>query len=63
VANKVNKLKLTLIKSRHHRKPGHAECLAGLGLRNRHQTVEVADSAENRGMIRKVSYLLRVEEA
>lgn len=56
------KIKLTLLKSRYHRKPGHAECLAGLGLRNRHQTVEVADTAENRGMIRKVGYLLQVEE-
>lgn len=56
------KLKLTLLKSRYHRKPGHAECLAGLGLRNRHQTVEVADTPENRGMIRKVSYMLQVEE-
>jgi large subunit ribosomal protein L30 len=63
VATEDKKLKLTLLKSRYHRKPGHAECLAGLGLRNRHQTVEVADTAENRGMIRKVSYLLRIEEA
>jgi large subunit ribosomal protein L30 len=61
VANE-KKLKLTLLKSRYHRKPGHAECLAGLGLRNRHQTVEVADTAENRGMVRKVSYMLQVEE-
>lgn len=59
---KERKLKLTLLKSRYHRKPGHAECLAGLGLRSRHQTVEVADTAENRGMIRKVGYLLQVEE-
>lgn len=55
-------IKLTLLKSRFGRKPGHAECLAGLGLRNRHQSVEVADTPENRGMIDKVSYLLRVEE-
>jgi large subunit ribosomal protein L30 len=60
---KVKKLKLTLTKSRHHRKPGHAECLRGLGLRRRHQSVEVVDTVENRGMIRKVDYLLRVEEA
>jgi large subunit ribosomal protein L30 len=55
-------IKLTLVKSRFGRKPGHAECLAGLGLRNRHQSVEIADTPENRGMIDKVSYLLRVEE-
>lgn len=56
-------LKVTLLKSRHGRRPGHAECLAGLGLKHRHQSVVVADTPENRGMISKVSYLVRVEEA
>lgn len=56
-------LAVTLVKSRYGRKPGHAECVAGLGLRRRHQTVMVADTPENRGMIAKVSYLLRVEDA
>ena len=56
-------LAVTLVKSRHGRKPGHAECVAGLGLRRRHQTVTVADTPENRGMIAKDSYLLRVEDA
>lgn len=55
-------VKVTLRKSVHGRKPGHAECVAGLGLRKPQQTVEVADTPENRGMIDKVSYLLRVEE-
>jgi len=56
------KLRVTLMKSKFGRKPGHAECVAGLGLRRREQTVEVADTPENRGMINKVSYLLKVEE-
>ena len=56
------KLKVTLLKSASGREPGHAECVKGLGLRRRHQTVEVIDTPENRGMIDKVSYLLRVEE-
>ena len=56
------KLKLTLLKSKYGRKPGHAESLAGLGLRRRHQSVVVAATPENRGMIDKVRYLLRVEE-
>jgi large subunit ribosomal protein L30 len=56
-------LAVTLVKSRNGRKPGHAECVAGLGLRRCHQTVLVADTPENRGMIAKVSYLLRVEDA
>jgi large subunit ribosomal protein L30 len=63
VAENVKKLRVTLLKSRFGRTPGHAECLAGLGLRNRHQTVVVADTPENRGMIHKVGYMVRVEEA
>lgn len=57
------KLKVTLLKSRHGRRPGHAECLLGLGLKHRHQSVVVVDTPENRGMIDKVAYLVRVEEA
>ena len=56
------KLKVTLLKSAYGRKPGHAECVRGLGLRRRHQTVEVIDTPQNRGMINKISYLLQVEE-
>lgn len=63
MAKSKKQLKLTLLKSKYHRKPGHAECLLGLGLRRRHQCVTVADTPEVRGMIRKVDYLLRVEEA
>lgn len=63
MSKKDKRLAVTLVKSRYGRKPGHAECVAGLGLRRVHQTVAVADTAENRGMIAKVSYLLKVEEA
>ncbi len=62
MARNANKLKLTLLKSRHGRLPSHAQCVAGLGLKRRHQSVVVEDTPENRGMINKVSYLLRVEE-
>jgi large subunit ribosomal protein L30 len=57
------KLKVTLIKSRHRRLKAHRACVAGLGLRRINQSVVVADTPENRGMINKASYLLRVEEA
>jgi large subunit ribosomal protein L30 len=57
------KLKITLLKSRFGRTPGHAQCLSGLGLRNRHQCVTVSATPENLGMIHKVRYMLRVEEA
>jgi large subunit ribosomal protein L30 len=63
VAKQQKQLKVTLLKSRYHRKPGHAECLTGLGLKKRHQSVVVPDTPEHRGMIRRVSYMLEVEEA
>jgi large subunit ribosomal protein L30 len=56
------KLKVTLVKSRHGRLASHKACVAGLGLRKINQTVTVEDTPENRGMINKVSYLLNVEE-
>jgi len=34
----------------------------GLGLRRRHQTVTVADTPENRGMVRAARHLLSVSE-
>ena len=55
-------LKLTLIRSRFGRGPGHMACVAGLGLRRMHHSVVVGDTPAIRGMVRKVSYLLKVEE-
>ena len=60
---KTKELKVTLVKSRYGRLESHKACVAGLGLRKIHQTVTVADTPENRGMINRVSYLLSVEEA
>lgn len=57
-----NKLRVTLIKSLNGRLESHKQCVAGLGLRKIHQSREVANTPENRGMINKVSYLLKVEE-
>lgn len=55
-------LKVTLAKSLIGRLPAHRACVRGLGLRRLHQTVEVQDTPQNRGMVRKVHYLLEVEE-
>lgn len=55
-------LKLTLVRSRFGRGPSHMATVAGLGLRNRHQSVVVEDTPAVRGMVNKVSYLLKVEE-
>ena len=54
-------LKLTLIKSKFGRLESHKACISGLGLRRMHHSVVVADTPENRGMINRVAYLLRVE--
>jgi len=54
---------VTLIKSKHGRLKAHRACVTGLGLRRIRHTVEVIDTPENRGMINKISYLLRVEDA
>ncbi len=57
------KLKVKLVRSLIGRLPSHKACVAGLGLRRMHHTVEVLDTPENRGMINKVNYLLEVSEA
>jgi len=62
VAKKDKKLKVTLLKSRFHRKPSHAATLVGLGLRRRHQSVTLVDTPETRGMIASVNYMVEVEE-
>jgi len=56
------KLKVTLIRSTNKRLKSHKACVAGLGIRRMHQTVEVIDTPENRGMINKAYYMLRVED-
>ena len=56
------KLRVTLVRSMYGRAKNHMSCVRGLGLRRMHHTVEVADTPQNRGMINKVSYLLKCEE-
>lgn len=55
-------IKITQIKSINGRLKAHKACVAGLGLRKINHSVEIIDTPENRGMINKVSYLLKVEE-
>ncbi|MDH5301189.1 MAG: 50S ribosomal protein L30 [Gammaproteobacteria bacterium] len=57
------KLKVTLVRSTNGRLAAHKACVAGLGLRRIRHCVEVMDTPENRGMINKVNYMLKVEEA
>lgn len=56
------KLKVTLVRSRIGRLKSHQDCLRGLGLKRMHQSVELKDTPEIRGMIKKVGYMLTVEE-
>ncbi|HET7923129.1 MAG TPA: 50S ribosomal protein L30 [Gammaproteobacteria bacterium] len=56
-------IKVTQVKSGFGRLQSHRDTLRGLGLRRLHHTVSVTDTPENRGMISKVSYMLRVEES
>jgi len=55
-------LKVTLVRSMNGRLKNHKASVRGLGLRRMHQTVEVLDTPENRGMINRAYYMLRVEE-
>jgi large subunit ribosomal protein L30 len=57
-----NTLNVTMTKSKFGRLPVHQACLKGLGLSKINQTVEVLNTPENRGMINKISYMLKVEE-
>ncbi|GGP23990.1 MULTISPECIES: 50S ribosomal protein L30 [Silvimonas] len=57
----VKKVKVTLVKSLIGRLESHKACARGLGLRKLNSSSEVIDTPENRGMINKISYLLKVE--
>ena len=59
MAQEGKKIKVTLVKSVIGTKPEHRACVRGLGLRRMNHTVEVIDTPSNRGMINKVSYLLK----
>jgi large subunit ribosomal protein L30 len=54
-------LKVTLVRSLHGQLANIAASARGLGLRRIHQTVSVADTPENRGMIETAVHLLKVE--
>lgn len=62
-AASVGKVKLTLVKSKFGRLESHKACVSGLGLRRMHHSVVVADTPENRGMINRIAYMLRIESA
>lgn len=54
-------LRVTLVKSMAGRLKKHQACVVGLGLRRIGHTVEVEDTPAVRGMVNRVSYLVRIE--
>ena len=56
-------VKVTLVKSLHGQLSSIAASARGLGLRRIRQSVTVADTPENRGMINAAVHLLKVEKA
>jgi large subunit ribosomal protein L30 len=57
------KLRVTLVKSVASTKQDHRATVRGLGLKWTNHSVDVVDTPATRGMINKVSYLLKVAEA
>lgn len=55
-------LKVTLIRSQIGRPEAHRAILNGMGLTKVQKQVVLKDSPETRGMINKVSHLVKVEE-
>jgi len=54
-------IKVTLVKSVIGTKQSHRATVRGLGLRRLNHTVELQDTPEVRGMVNKVSYLVKCE--
>ena len=54
-------LKVQLVRSPIGTKQSHRDTVRGLGLRRLNHSVELADTPEVRGMINKVSYLVKCE--
>ena len=54
-------IRVTLVQSPAGRLKKHKACVAGLGLRRIGHSVEVEDTPAVRGMINRVSYMVKVE--
>jgi len=55
-------MKVTLVRSMHGRIKSHQACVRGLGIRRINNPVLVIDTPETRGMLNKVSYMVKAEE-
>jgi len=59
---KVNKLKITQVRSVIRRPENQKRTIVALGIRRMHQTVIHDDTQQMRGMLRKVEHLVEIEE-
>ncbi len=55
-------MKVTLVRGTGGRLASHQACVRGLGLRRMHHVVEIEDTPATRGMVNKVSYMVKVLE-
>ncbi|RMG68848.1 MAG: 50S ribosomal protein L30 [Calditrichaeota bacterium] len=62
MAKKEKMLKITQVRSLIDQKPKHRKTIEALGLKRIRHTVVKKDTPQIRGMIRKVSHLVSVEE-
>lgn len=60
--SKKETITITLVKSLNGRLESHKQCARGLGLRKINQMKTVISTPENMGMIRKISYMLKVQD-
>lgn len=58
--DKIQTIKITLIKSLIGRNTKHKKCALCLGLKKINQTVEVIKSRETLGMINKINYMIKI---
>ena len=61
-AGQAGTLRVTWVRSTIGHKAGARGTIRALGLHRLNQTVELADTPANRGMLRRVAFLLKVEE-
>jgi large subunit ribosomal protein L30 len=61
-ASKASGLRVTWVRSTIGHKEAARGTIRALGLHRLNQTIEIADTPANRGMIRRVAFLLSVQE-
>ena len=60
--NKDKTINIKLVKSGIGRMRNHKLCIKGLGFKKLNQTVSVLDTPSNRGMIKKISDMVEIQE-